>query len=182
MNTILLDVLTYSIIIAFVLFITGILFIFNTYRYNKIIISIFCVLSAFIIIYYDNKFKGYPMQPGPGEYRVQGWEVDESNNEIFIMAIPKNKTPRNFVIPFDLKNALLLQEASENTGTYKSMTIKISENNDNNNLEYKFIFIKRFDDTIINNDVIELDTNEIINDKKLIEEKEILNNYPKPNK
>ena len=55
MNTILLDVLTYSIIIAFVLFITGILFIFNTYRYNKIIISIFCVLSAFIIIYYDNK-------------------------------------------------------------------------------------------------------------------------------
>ena len=44
------------------------------------------------------------MQPDPGEYRVQGWEVDESNNEIFIMAIPKNKTPRNFVIPFDLKN------------------------------------------------------------------------------
>jgi len=121
------------------------------------------------------------MQPGPGEYRVQGWEVDESNNEIFIMAIPKNKTPRNFVIPFDLKNALLLQEASENTGTYKSMTIKISKNNDNNNLEYKFIFIKRFDDTIINNDVIEVEINEIVNDDTLIKEKEILNNYPKPN-
>ena len=180
MNTILIDVLTYSIIIAFVLFITGILFIYNTYRYNKIIISIFCILSAFIIIYYDNKFRGYPMQPDPGEYRVQGWEVDESNNEIFIMAIPKNKTPRNFVIPFDLKNALFLQEASENTGTYKSMTIKISKNNDNNNLEYKFIFIKRFEDTI-NNDVIEVDTNEIINDDTLIKEKEILNNYPKPN-
>ena len=56
MNTILIDVLTYSIIIAFVLFITGILFIHNTYRYNKIIISIFCILSAFIIIYYDNKY------------------------------------------------------------------------------------------------------------------------------
>ena len=60
------------------------------------------------------------------------------------------------------------------------MTIKISKNNDNNNLDYKFIFIKRFEDTT-NNDVIEVDNNEIINDDTLIKEKEILNNYPKPN-
>ena len=43
----------------------------------------------------------------------------------------------------------------------------------NNNLEYKFIFIKRFEDTT-NNDVIEVDKNEIINDDTLIKEKEIL--------
>lgn len=181
MNSILLDVLSYSIIIAFILFVTGILFIYNSYKYNKIIISIFCLFSAFVIIYYDNKFKGFPSKPELGEYRLQGWEVDESNNEIFIMVIPKNKSPKNFVIPFNLKNALLLQEASENSGTYKEMSIKISKNSDSNNLEYNFTFIKRFEDTIDDN-IVEIDKQEKENkEDNLNKEKEILDNYPKPN-
>ena len=95
MNTIIIDVLTYSTIIACTLFITGLLFINNSYKYNKIIISISCIFSALIIINNDDKFKGFPKTPELGEYRVQGWEVDETNNEIFFMGIPKNKIPRN---------------------------------------------------------------------------------------
>jgi len=178
MNTIIIDVLTYSTIIACTLFITGLLFINNSYKYNKIIISISCIFSALIIINNDNKFKGYPKIPELGEYRVQGWEVDETNNEIFFMGILKDKTPRNFVIPFNLKNALLLQEASENPGIYKSMSVNISNNNDN--LEYEFIFIKRFEDNIVNNH-IEEKTKKIINKNKASNDKEILDNYPKPN-
>ena len=179
MNTILIDVLTYSILIACILFITGILFINNSYKYNKIIISIFCIFSAFIIIYYDNKFKGYPMKAEAGEYRVQGWEIDETNNEIFFMGIPNNKKPRNFVIPFDLENALLLQEASENSGIYKSMSIKIYKDIDNN-LEYKFIFIKRFEDDTKDNN-LDKKNEEIINKNELSNNTEILDDYPKPN-
>lgn len=182
MNSILLDVLSYSIIIAFILFVTGILFVYNSYKYNKIIISIFCIFSAFVIIYYDNKFRGFPSKPEIGEYRLQGWEVDESNNEIFIMVLPKNSIPKNFVIPFNLDTALLLQEALENSGTYKEMSIKISKNNDNNNLEYEFIFIKRFKENLGDKNLITEEKEKENNTKDtLIKEKEILDNYPKPN-
>ena len=95
-----------------------------------------------------------------------------------MIIINKNKTPRNFVIPFNLKNALLLQEASENPGIYKSMSVKISNNNDN--LEYEFIFIKRFEDNIEKTN-IEEKKKKIINKNKASNDKEILDNYPKAN-
>ena len=146
MNTILIDVLSYSIVIAFIIFMTGILFIYNNYKFNKIIISIFCLISAFIVIYFDNTFKGYPAKATPGNYRLQGWEVDEINNEIFLMVIPDNNIPQNFVIPFNLKDALLLQEVSENSGIYKEMSINITFDDNKKNLNYDFTFIKRFED------------------------------------
>jgi len=181
MNSILIDVLSYSIIIAFIIFVTGILFINNIYKYNKIIVSIFCLFSAITIIYYDDKFRGFPVKPDPGNYRLQGWEVDEINNEIFIMAIPKNNIPKNFVIPFNLENALLLQEASENSGIYKEMSIKITRDINTNDLLYKFVFIKRFEENN-NENYIEENNQEIINIDSSEKQKDNFDNYPKPNK
>ena len=178
MNTILIDVLSYSIVIAFIIFMTGILFVYNNYKFNKIIISIFCLITAFIVIYFDNVFKGYPAKATPGNYRLQGWEVDEINNEIFLMVIPNNNIPKNFVIPFNLKDALLLQEASENSGIYKEMSVNITTNKKNKSLNYDFIFVKRFEE---NN--IEININEHIESENTVDkEKETLGNYPKPNK
>lgn len=180
MNTILIDVLFYSVVIAFIIFMTGILFVYNNYKYNKIIISIFCIISAIIIIYFDNMFKGYPAKATPGHYRLQGWEVDEINNEIFLMVIPNNNIPKNFVIPFNLEDALLLQEASENSGIYKEMSINITPDKNNSNLKYDFIFVKRFETTIMQNDENEQIEEE--NKKDLSKEIEALESYPKPNK
>lgn len=178
MNTILIDVLSYSIVIAFIIFMTGILFVYNNYKFNKIIISIFCLITAFIVIYFDNVFKGYPAKATPGNYRLQGWEVDEINNEIFLMVIPNNNIPKNFVIPFNLKDALLLQEASENSGIYKEMSVNITTNKKNKSLNYDFIFVKRFEE---NN--TEININEHIESENTVDkEKETLGNYPKPNK
>jgi len=180
MNTILIDVLSYSVVIAFIIFMTGILFVYNNYKYNKIIISIFCIISAIMVIYFDNIFRGYPSKATPGNYRLQGWEVDETNNEIFLMVIPNNNIPKNFVIPFNLKDALLLQEASKNSGIYKEMSINITSNEKNNNLKYNFIFIKRFEDTNMENNENEKIEEEKIKDSN--KKKETLENYPKPNK
>ena len=180
MNTILIDVLFYSVVIAFIIFMTGILFIYNNYKYNKIIISIFCVISAIIVIYFDNMFRGYPAKASPGIYRLQGWEVDEINNEIFLMVIPNNNIPKNFVIPFNLKDALLLQEASENSGTYKEMSVNITSKDNSNDLKYDFIFVKRFEASNIES--VENEQIEESNTDDLNKEIEALENYPKPNK
>jgi len=68
--------------------------------------------------------------------------IFKTGNATFI--IPNNNIPKNFVIPFNLKDALLLQEASENSGTYKEMSVNITSNDNNNDLKYDFIFVKRY--------------------------------------
>ena len=59
------------------------------------------------------------------------------------------------------------------------MSVKIYKDIDNN-LEYKFIFIKRFEDDIKDNN-LDKKNEEIINKNELSNNTEILDDYPKPN-
>ena len=174
MQTILVNLLTYSIVVALIIFITGLVFIKADNKFMKFFVGILCIISISLIIIFDDKYRGYPQDPPLGSHRVQGWEIDEINRSIYLMIIPENSNPINVVIPFDLEKALYLQDAAENYGIYKEMTIHV--NNFNNILEYEFNFVKRFEDEPI------LNNNEITDFEEEVQDTEIENfNYPKPN-
>ncbi len=175
MHTILINLLTYSIIVALIIFLTGLVFIKANNKFMKFFVGILSIISIVLIVIFDDKYRGYPQDPPSGSHRVQGWEIDEINRSIYLMIIPENSEPINVVVPFDLEKALYLQNAAENYGIYKEMTMHVSDSNKIR--EYKFNFVKRFEDEPI------LDNNNQITD---IEEepqdiKEENFNYPKPN-
>ena len=60
------------------------------------------------------------------------------------------------------------------------MSINITPEENNSNLKYDFIFVKRFETTIMQNDENEQIEEE--NKKDLSKEIEALESYPKPNK
>tara|TARA_B100000029_G_scaffold426030_1_gene434704 strand:- start:354 stop:872 length:519 start_codon:yes stop_codon:yes gene_type:complete len=172
MEGLLLNILIYAGLSSSIILITGLFFIFvkeNQYRYTILISSI---ISIFIIYYFHDKFEGLPKNPAVGEYRVQGWEIDETNREIYLLVVNKNNSPINIAIPFDLKNALFLQEAKKSIGIYKKMELVIKENKDNNKQNYTFIFEKRFqEEEKIPAEIVEEENSNEID----------ISTYPKPN-
>ncbi len=171
MEDLLLKILIYAGLCSSVILITGILFVLvnkNQYKYITLASSIITVL---LIYYFNDSFKGFPENPSVGEYRVKGWEIDETNREIYLLVVHQNSEPKNIAIPFDLQNALLLQEAKKNIGIYKKMALNIKENEDSNNFIFTFIFEKRFKDKEIQ---VESEVEEVNNTVDV-------STYPKPN-
>ena len=166
---------------ASLIFLTGVFFIQtgSYYKYITIISSIFTLL---ILVSFDRKFAGFPAEPGEGKYPIQGWEINESNREIYLLLAPVNEDPINVVMPFSLNNALIRQEAKKNIGTYKDMSIKIKKNIEKDNLEYTLLFEKRFTQDIFNEDINEDTFNDDINNiNSQNRKKEDVTSYPKPN-
>jgi len=71
---------------------------------------------------------GYP-DPWPpnGTYEVLGWEVSEVDQVFFVMVQKEGEdAPQHYKVPFKLDTALKLQEATENRGVFKRISLVIS--------------------------------------------------------
>ena len=189
MSEILLNVYLYAILVSAIILFIGIVYIFSNKKSVKYLTFTFCVVGILTIYYFDNMFKGYPIDAVEGQYRIQGWEISETDRQIYVMALDENKIPKNFFIPFTLEDALALQEASENIGIYKEITLLVERDEETGNKSYKWTLERRFKevetqnernivDDSLNEDSFERDFDPI-EDADTIER--INRDYPRPN-
>jgi len=189
MSEILLNVYLYAILVSAIIFFIGIVYIFSNKKSVKYLTFTFCVVGILTIYYFDNMFKGYPIDAVEGQYRIQGWEISETDRQIYVMALDENKIPKNFFIPFTLEDALALQEASENIGIYKEISLLVERDEETGNKSYKWTLERRFKevetqnernivDDSLNEDSFERDFDPI-EDADTIER--INRDYPRPN-
>ena len=189
MSEILLNVYLYAILVRAIIFFIGIVYIFSNKKSVKYLTFTFCVVGILTIYYFDNMFKGYPIDAVEGQYRIQGWEISETDRQIYVMALDENKIPKNFFIPFTLEDALAFQEASGNIGIYKEITLLVERDEETGNKSYKWTLERRFKevetqnernivDDSLNEDSFERDFDPI-EDADTIER--INRDYPRPN-
>ena len=189
MSEILLNVYLYAILVSAIIFFIGIVYIFFNKKSVKYLTFTFCVVGILTIYYFDNMFKGYPIDAVEGQYRIQGWEISETDRQIYVMALDENKIPKNFFIPFTLEDALALQEASGNIGIYKEISLLVVRDEETGNKSYKWTLERRFKevetqnernivDDSLNEDSFERDFDPI-EDADTIER--INRDYPRPN-
>jgi hypothetical protein len=189
MSEILLNVYLYAILVSAIIFFIGIVYIFSNKKSVKYLTFTFCVVGILTIYYFDNMFKGYPIDAVEGQYRIQGWEISETDRQIYVMALDENKIPKNFFIPFTLEDALALQEASGNIGIYKEISLLVERDEETGNKSYKWTLERRFKevetqnernivDDSLNEDSFERDFDPI-EDADTIER--INRDYPRPN-
>ena len=100
MSEILLNVYLYAILVSAIILFIGIVYIFSNKKSVKYLTFTFCVVGILTIYYFDNMFKGYPIDAVEGQYRIQGWEISETDRQIYVMALDENKIPKNFFIKF----------------------------------------------------------------------------------
>ena len=191
MREILFDVYLYAILVSAEILLIGLIYIYSNKKSIKYLTLVFCVIGFFTIFYFDNMFKGYPREAVEGKHRVQGWEISEIDRQIYVMVLDENKIPMNFYIPFQLNDALALQEVSENIGIYKEISLVVELNDDTGEKLYRWILEKRFKDpevpeevnSNIINDFSEEDPDvrnfNPVEDPDVIEQ--INKDYPKPN-
>ena len=144
MSEILLNVYLYAILVSAIILFIGIVYIFSNKKSVKYLTFTFCVVGILTIYYFDNMFKGYPIDAVEGQYRIQGWEISETDRQIYVMALDENKIPKNFFIPFTLEDALALQEASGNIGIYKEISLLVERDEETGNKSYKWTLERRF--------------------------------------
>ena len=189
MSEILLNVYLYAILVSAIILFIGIVYIFSNKKSVKYLTFTFCVVGILTIYYFDNMFKGYPIDAVEGQYRIQGWEISETDRQIYVMALDENKIPKNFFIPFTLEDALALQEASGNIGIYKEISLLVERDEETGNKSYKWTLERRFKevetqnernivDDSLNEDSFERDFDPI-EDADTIER--INRDYPRPN-
>ena len=189
MSEILLNVYLYAILVSAIILFIGIVYIFSNKKSVKYLTFTFCVVGILTIYYFDNMFKGYPIDAVEGQYRIQGWEISETDSQIYVMALDENKIPKNFFIPFTLEDALALQEASGNIGIYKEISLLVERDEETGNKSYKWTLERRFKevetqnernivDDSLNEDSFERDFDPI-EDADTIER--INRDYPRPN-
>ena len=189
MSEILLNVYLYAILVSAIILFIGIVYIFSNKKSVKYLTFTFCVVGILTIYYFDNMFKGYPIDAVEGQYRIQGWEISETDRQIYVMALDENKIPKNFFIPFTLEDALALQEASGNIGIYKEINLLVERDEETGNKSYKWTLERRFKevetqnernivDDSLNEDSFERDFDPI-EDADTIER--INRDYPRPN-
>ena len=189
MSEILLNVYLYAILVSAIILFIGIVYIFSNKKSVKYLTFTFCVVGILTIYYFDNMFKGYPIDAVEGQYRIQGWEISETDRQIYVMALDENKIPKNFFIPFTLEDALALQEASGNIGIYKEISLLVERDEETGNKSYKWTLERRFNevetqnernivDDSLNEDSFERDFDPI-EDADTIER--INRDYPRPN-
>ena len=189
MSEILLNVYLYAILVSAIILFIGIVYIFSNKKSVKYLTFTFCVVGILTIYYFDNMYKGYPIDAVEGQYRIQGWEISETDRQIYVMALDENKIPKNFFIPFTLEDALALQEASGNIGIYKEISLLVERDEETGNKSYKWTLERRFKevetqnernivDDSLNEDSFERDFDPI-EDADTIER--INRDYPRPN-
>ena len=152
MSEILLNVYLYAILVSAIILFIGIVYIFSNKKSVRYLTFVFCIIGICIIYYFDNMFKGYPIDAVEGQYRIQGWEISETDRQIYVMALDENKIPKNFFIPFTLEDALALQEASENIGIYKEISLLVERDEETGNKSYKWTLERRFKEVEIQNE------------------------------
>ena len=189
MSEILLNVYLYAILVSAIILFIGIVYIFSNKKSVKYLTFTFCLVGILTIYYFDNMFKGYPIDAVEGQYRIQGWEISETDRQIYVMALDENKIPKNFFIPFTLEDALALQEGSGNIGIYKEISLLVERDEETGNKSYKWTLERRFKevetqnernivDDSLNEDSFERDFDPI-EDADTIER--INRDYPRPN-
>ena len=152
MSEILLNVYLYAILVSAIILFIGVVYIFSNKKSVKYLTFVFCIIGICIIYYFDNMFKGYPIDAIEGQYRIQGWEISETDRQIYVMALDENKIPKNFFIPFTLEDALALQEASGNIGIYKEISLLVERDEETGNKSYKWTLERRFKEVEIQNE------------------------------
>ena len=190
MSEILLNVYLYAILVSAIILFIGVVYIFSNKKSVKYLTFVFCIIGICIIYYFDNMFKGYPIDAIEGQYRIQGWEISETDRQIYVMALDENKIPKNFFIPFTLEDALALQEASGNIGIYKEISLLVERDEETGNKSYKWTLERRFKevetqnernivDDSINSDFDDVRDFDPVENADTIER--INRDYPRPN-
>jgi hypothetical protein len=149
MSELLVFIVLYALHAATVCFLFVMLFIHDFRRWWLRAATLVLGLAALALpLTMATKTLGYPDPwPGPGRYDVLGWDVDETDDALFLFVMQLDGSePYHLRVPFDLGVALKLQEAQEGIGTYKQITVDILPESTEYGPKYAFNIERVFSD------------------------------------
>ena len=112
-------------------------------RVATIAAGVFALGLPFFVTF---KTLGYPNPwPSEGKYEVFGWQVNELDQAYFVMVAKEGENaPQHYKVPFKLNTALKFQEARENVGRFRRISLVISSGSQPDLPNTVFTFEKAF--------------------------------------